>query len=122
MTVNVAGFRARFTEFANVTNFPDATIQVSLDDAALQINRGLWGNKADLGQYYLAAHSLFVNSPTFTGNNAGLVTQESVGQVSRSYAAPPAALVEQMGDLAWSKYGILYWRLKRQILASPVVL
>ncbi len=123
MAVDVTGFRTRFPEFASTADYSDARVQLALDDAALQINRSLWGNKADLGTYYLAAHALVVNDSAFdSGGGSGPVTQESVGQVSRSYAAPGASEVEAMGDLAWTKYGKLYWRLKRQILGTPVVL
>lgn len=123
MSVDVTGFRTRFSEFASTVNFPDARITLALEDAALQINRGAWGLKSDLGTYYLAAHSLTVNDASYTGSGAiGPVTQESVGQVSRSYGAPSASEVEAMGDLGWTKYGVLYWRLKRQIIGTPVLL
>lgn len=121
MAVDLTGFRTRFTEFASTATFPDATVQLALDDAQLQINRCSWGNKADLGTYYLAAHSLLVNAPTYTNVITGAVTGETVGSVSRTYAGPLGYL-QEMGDFAWTKYGILYWRLKRQIVASPVVL
>jgi hypothetical protein len=123
MAADVAGFRARFAEFSDETAFPDSRIQIALDDAALQINRGLWGNKADLGTYYLAAHELTLNDPAFSvATGGGAITSETVGSVSRSYSAPSQAQQEQMGTYSWTKYGLRFWALKRQILGTPVVL
>lgn len=123
MAVDVAGFRVRFPEFASTVTYPDARVQVMLDDAALQINRGLWGIKADLGTYYLAAHGLAFDTSVGSGISAfGQVTQESVGQISRSYGSNSAVVSAGDTDLAMTKYGMLYLRLKRQILATPVVL
>ncbi len=123
MACTIAGFRARFTEFASTVDYTDERVQLALDDAALQINRGAWGAKADLGTYYLAAHGLVVDGAAFGGvTPLGAVVGESVGQVSRQYATPGVDITTELRDLAWSKYGILYSRIKRQILATPVVL
>lgn len=122
MAVDVSGFRARFPEFSAPADYPDARIQLMLDDAALQINRGAWGIKADLGTYYLAAHNLVIQDPAaaVTPPN-GSVQSESVGEVSRSYAVS-LTVSSNLGDFAWTRYGFLYDRLKRQILGTPVVL
>ena len=55
---NVAGFRVRFPEFANV---PDAAISGHLAGALLEIDVEMWRTKADEGAYYLTAHKLVLS-------------------------------------------------------------
>lgn len=122
MAVDLAGFRTRFPEFVLGT-YGDARVQLALDDAALQINVGLWGNKAELGQYYLAAHALSFDTGYGIGlGSFGPIASETVGSVSRTYATNGAYGSAYDADFLLSKYGMLYLRLKRTILATPVVL
>lgn len=110
-----AEFTTRFPEFVAVD---PARIQTYLDDAALSVNASLWGNKADLGIAYLAAHLLTLDNRG--GNGAsGPVTSEKVGDLQRNYAAPQGSL-----DPVYSttNYGIQFIRLRRSILISPLVL
>lgn len=87
MTVSPASFIVRFPEFASVDS---DRIQLFLDDASLMINTAYWGDKADLGQSYLAAHYLVLGSKTEAGSSAptGAVASRSVDGVSISYANP----------------------------------
>lgn len=88
MSVTPASLRARFTEVANATTYPDPTLQAKIDDAALYVGVD-WGKWQDLGQSYLAMHFLFVSAQTAggLGNAAGMLvtsTQETVGAVSHT--------------------------------------
>lgn len=120
-----AAFRARFAEFTTLL-YPDVTVELALEDAALQINANSWRSKAGLGQIYLAAHTLALFGPpslAVPGIVAtGVVTSESVGEVSRSYANPYGSMAPGSTDFGLTRYGQLYERLKRQIAATPVVL
>lgn len=73
MSADLAGFRSRFPEFSGVS---DNAISGQLVDAALQVDPAVWGAKADLGVYYLAAHTMAL-SPA--GNAAQL---DKDGQVT----------------------------------------
>lgn len=120
-----ASFRARFPEFTS-GNYPDATVEIALEDAALQINPNAWGRKAGLGQIYLAAHTMALFGPASLASPGtvatGVITSESVGEISRSYANPYGSMAPGSADFGLSRYGQLYERLKRQIASSPMVL
>jgi hypothetical protein len=70
-----------------------------------------WGDYADDGRRYLAAHMATVSG---AGAGAGAVTSESIGPLSRSYAAVD-------GDLGTTKYGVFYRTLLR-VAVGPAVL
>jgi hypothetical protein len=122
--ITLEDFRERLPEF-DEDSYPDATVELALDDAALQINSEAWGTKAGLGQMYLAAHTMAFFGPASTTSPglapAGFVTQESVGEISRSYSVPSGGS-SSMTDSFQTRYGQMYERLKRQIAATPVVL
>jgi hypothetical protein len=67
-----------------------------------QIDEESWSDLADDGRKLLAAHLA-----TLLLNNRGLVTQETLGPLSRSYALPPGIV----GSFAMSSYGTEYRRL-----------
>lgn len=77
-----------------------AIVQRQVDDDA-------WGEFADDGRAYLAAHLASIRG------DEGLVTSESLGAMSRSYAIPPGIL----GSLALSTYGAEYARLQKIAVA-----
>lgn len=90
MAVSVATFRIRFPEFSDVTEFPDARIQLFLDDTVL-LHIGSdelrWGGKYDVVQAYLAAHLLTKGTGTEVGDitsRSGSVSSKSAGGVSVS--------------------------------------
>jgi len=78
-----------------------ATQTAILAVVSRQIDGDAWGEFADDGAKYLAAHLASIRG------NEGLVTTETLGQMSRSYALPPGI----MGSLALSTYGAEYKRL-----------
>lgn len=73
----LATFRAQFPEFVNA---PDTLVTAMLNAADLEIDRELWGAKADQGQGYLAAHKLalspFGNGTRMVLPNGGGTTYE----------------------------------------------
>lgn len=126
---SLSDFRTRFPEFACEN---DATVQLALDDADLQINRGVWRTKADLGQMYLTAHQLALfptegrmvgaQSGTLASVPAGSVISESAGDVSRTYANTASGFGSGALDFGGTRYGMVYLRLKATIASTPVVL
>ncbi len=66
----------------------------ALADAALQVSAASWGKFYDLGIIHLAAHRLMTAHPEIQGpglSGPGLVSSETVGEVSRSYAVEPVS-------------------------------
>jgi hypothetical protein len=59
MSVSLSTFRAAFPEFKTA---PDALVLEKLGEAAIEIKASVWGDFADKGQKYLAAH-LIASSP-----------------------------------------------------------
>ncbi len=55
MAIDIAGFRARFPEFADPPH-TDALVQIVLDDAELCVDEDYWGDFYEVGVYSLAAH------------------------------------------------------------------
>ena len=89
MATDLATFRIRFPEFADDTEYPDARVQLFLDDAQQDIGteESRWCGKYDKAHAYLAAHLLTVGTKTELGetnSNAGSVQSKSAGGVSVS--------------------------------------
>jgi len=86
--VTVAEFRIRFPEFADPVEYPDARIQLYLDDAAnvyMGLDENRWCGKYNYAQAYLAAHLLIVGTAEEAGDssaNAGPISQKTAGGVS----------------------------------------
>ena len=83
--IDPASFKIRFPEFVSVD---DARIQLFIDDAIVILNESYWGEKYDLGLYYLVAHYLILGDTTEAGSSSsiGPVSSKSVDGVSISYA------------------------------------
>lgn len=92
MATTVATFRLRFPEFADVTEYPDARIQLFLDDSAdcyMGSDEGRWCGKYDYAQAHLAAHLLTIGTSSEAGDSSvksGPVASKSAGGVSVSRA------------------------------------
>tara|TARA_R110000851_G_scaffold131446_1_gene265602 strand:- start:301 stop:681 length:381 start_codon:yes stop_codon:yes gene_type:complete len=86
MTVNVAGFRIRLPEFEDDTEYPEARIQMFLDDTVMDIRAEAdWCGRYERAVYYYAAHLLTVGSNSEAGaggSNVGPTTSKSAGGVS----------------------------------------
>lgn len=107
--------KSYFPEFVSLS---DAFIQLYIDQAILSVNVNIWGNKSELGVAYLTAHLLTIIGRGGTGA-AGPVTQESVGDLSRSYAQVSIPNVNEYG---LTSYGQEYFRLRKSLPISPLVL
>ena len=88
MTVSPAAFKSRYAEFSAVS---DATVQIYLDDAGLELDEGRWGSLYDRGIYALAAHFISLAQRAALGGSTGAgasgpLASKSIGDVSLSYA------------------------------------
>lgn len=88
-----------------------ATQTAILAIVAIQVDDDAWGEYADIGRCYLAAHLASIR------NNTGLVTAETLGPMSRSYGMP-GSLTNTF--LSTSVYGVEYLRLLR-LAVGPAV-
>ena len=88
MTVTVAAFRARFPEFTDDTVYPDARIEIFIEDAQLVYmgaDENRWLGKYDYAQAYLVAHLLVSGEASEVGDSSvkvGPVSSKSAGGVS----------------------------------------
>jgi hypothetical protein len=90
-----------------------ATLELVGAEAARFVNTSVWGGKADLGVVYMTAHMLKMAERRGTG---GQVTQEKVGELSRSYAQG-----EKTDDLDQTSYGKEFKRVRSTLQISPFV-
>jgi hypothetical protein len=92
MTTTIAEFRTRFPEFSDDTEYPDARVQLFLDDAVtlyMGADENRWCLRYDIAQAYLAAHLLTVGTASEAGDTnskSGAISSKSAGNVSVSYA------------------------------------
>lgn len=101
---NVDAFKAQFPEFTDVN---DTTIQIALDQAG-QFVDSTWGGSQTAGQMYLAAHFMVLGqAPTETGVGR-VITSESIGRISVSYATESAIGSSAGGQLGSTSYGLIF--------------
>jgi len=120
VTVNVAQFRADFTEFTNATTFPDSGIQFWLTTAYLMLPACRWSTLLDLGAELFAAHNVVlealatrsVATGALPGLQLGVVSGKSVDRVSLSYDAQ-AGLEIDAGHWNLTTYGTRFIRFAR---------
>ncbi len=97
MAISVGDFRIRFPEFSDDTEYPDARIQLFLDDAAdcyMGVDEARWCNVYDKAQAYLAAHLLTIGTGSEAGDSntkAGPISSKSAGGVSVTRAVSSKA-------------------------------
>lgn len=88
MSISVSVFRTRFPEFSDVIAYPDARIQLFIDDTvALYIgsNETRWNGTYNIAQAYLVAHMLTRGTKSKDGDSSissGPIISKTVGQVS----------------------------------------
>ena len=117
MATDIATFRVRFPEFNDNTEFPDARIQLFLDDATLYMgtDESHWRGKYDTPQAYLAAHLLTLGTNSEAGDNSsqsGSITSKSAGGVSVSMSSPTISRSEIDSYLATTVYGQQYMNIR----------
>jgi len=104
--------------FAEFTSIGDPEFDDVLADAALQINTRVFGDKADLGTVYLAAHLLGCAHPSLIP--PGRVTSEEMDGTSYKYAVADHQAAGD--DLDSTPYGRLFKRLRAQLPGARFVM
>jgi Protein of unknown function (DUF4054) len=100
---NVAAFKAMFPDLAS---FDDTLVQVAIDHAAQFVDES-WGNSQANATMYLAAH--FMASAHATADTDGrVVSSETIGRMSISYAVGSASGGGGDGVLAMTRYGLVF--------------
>ena len=99
-----------------------AKINRFIERAKLSANEKVFGIKYDLAVTYMTAHLLSrsVTAEEAPGADSLIVTQEKVGQLSRSYAQTGSATPSSSLEL--TKYGLEFKRLVRECATRPVVI
>ena len=89
----------------SLSTVPSASQTILMSMAAAQMDSTLWGDLYDAGQTYLTAHLAQLGIL----GGSGPVTQETVGDLSVSYASP-----KLLGSSMFlTSYGVEYERLSR---------
>jgi hypothetical protein len=102
---NVSAFKAMFSTFATVD---DTTVQIALDMAGQFVDES-WGDSQAVATMYLAAHFLSLAS-TSTKVSGRVVSSETIGPISRSYAVSSVAgtAAGPSGTLGQTTYGMIF--------------
>ncbi|MCW8965422.1 MAG: DUF4054 domain-containing protein [Candidatus Pacearchaeota archaeon] len=100
----------------------DATIQLAIDEAVLNISESIWGDYYNLGLFYLTAHILVSTTPTALGGLAGAagsVTSQRAGGVSVSFAAasPGGSAISNFSSTG---FGQTYQEYMRKLQCGPL--
>ena len=95
ITLDLAAFRAGFPAFANVTTYPDATIEVFWNRGTGYVSSLNYGRLRDAARAdalnLMAAHLLTLQDTVNAGEVAGIVTASSIDMISVTLKEPPAA-------------------------------
>jgi hypothetical protein len=103
---NVSAFKSMFPEFATVD---DTTVQIALDMAGQFVDDS-WGDQEGPGTMWLAAHFMAL-SASGSGAATGVgrvVSSETIGRISVSYASGNTAAATTPGALGSTTYGLIF--------------
>ena len=100
---NTDAFKAMFPEFEDVD---DTTVQIALDQAGQFVDTS-WGGSQTAGQMYLAAHFMVLGQASTDTGVGRVVTSESIGRISISYATG-SAVTAGGSALTSTSYGLVF--------------
>ncbi len=103
---NVSAFKAMFPEFASVD---DTTVQIALDMASQFVDES-WGAQQGPATMWLAAHFMAL-SQSGSGAATGVgrvVSSETIGRISVSYASGNTAAATTPGALGSTTFGLIF--------------
>jgi hypothetical protein len=117
VTLSVTDFRVAYNEFANASDFPDASVQQWLNVGYKLVRADAWDDILDVGVGLFTAHYLVLMyrdtlsaSRGLFGQVAGIVSSKSVDKVSVSYDTATAS-ISDAGHWNQSSYGLRYYQL-----------
>ena len=112
--IQITDFRTRYPEFSDATLYPDARIQMLIDDAVIWMSdETRWLNWYDLAQNCLVAHFLAVATLTEAGetNSQFPIARQEVDDVVIESAV--SGVSPTMDDFFSTSYGQSYYRYLR---------
>lgn len=113
-TLDIAAFRQAFPAFANVTAYPDATLDLRWGEAVVYLGDYdgclLSGVGLQSALNYMTAHILASFAIIATGQTPGVRTDARIDKVAVSTAPPPIKSGWQYW-LATTPYGLALWAL-----------
>lgn len=124
MACTVPEFRIRFVEFQDDMEFPDATIQMHLDDVVLLYmgtDEKRWNGKYDIAHCYHAAHVLVGGMASEAGSTSptsGPITNKSAGGVSVSRASTQVKRSTNEDWLMGTTYGQRFLTIRNMCFAG----
>lgn len=127
MAADLASFRTRFPEFGDIVEYPDARVQLFLDDAIdiyIGSDENRWQGKYNYAHSYLAAHLLVKAESTELGDysaSSGAITSKSAGGVSVSRAVVAKSRSEQDDWYMSSSYGQVYISIRNTCFVGVLV-
>lgn len=109
-------FKNLFEEFTKV---PEAKLLAYFDIATTRVPETVWGNNTKYATALLTAHMLTASGVQGSGASGGVLTQASVGDLSRSFSA---VLEPGSGDalLRTTRYGLDFLALRSETFASAM--
>lgn len=114
LTLNITNFRLQFPQFADVTAWPDATIQMYFDMATSYVSNENAGYLRDaprlLALYLMTAHLLAIADGINNDRPVQAYMNATEGTVSVGFVPPPAANGWQWW-LSSTPYGQQLWAL-----------
>jgi Protein of unknown function (DUF4054) len=100
---NVVAFKSIFPDFADVD---DTLVQIALDAAGRFVD-DTWGTSQVAATMFLSAHFLSMASTT-SDTSGQIITSESIGRISVSYASAQTDSSGGGGTLGMSSYGTIF--------------
>ena len=123
MAITIADFRTRFPEFCDRTLYPDARIQLFIDDTVcwMGTDENHWcssGQKYNYAQAYLTAHLLTKGTNSSAGDSsgaAGPITSKTAGGVSVTRSSIDTSNMSTTdADFSSTTYGQRYMEIRDQ--------
>lgn len=123
----VPEFRIYFGNiFSNVTEYPDASIQLQLDEALIEVSESIFKKYYRRAAYYLTAHFLTIwheqqvatlldSTGTTASNPKGVVSSASVGDLSITQEMPEYSTSSDDKFLASTIFGQEFIRLRNKM-------
>jgi hypothetical protein len=114
MAIDVATFRTNFPEFADMVQFPDASVQFYLNLGYLLLNPARWVDVLDYGVQLFTSHSLVIYrrnvaaaaSGGIPGQPPTFVTGKTVGSISVNYTVAQQVYFDNWGAFNLTSYGL----------------
>ena len=127
MAIDIATLRTRFPEFYDNTEYPDARIQIFIDDSSLiyiGTDEKRWNGKYNYAQSYLVAHLLITAEASEAGDSSvkvGPVSSKSAGGVSVTRAVATKNRSEGDDFYMGTVYGQRFMMIRNTCFAGVLV-